>query len=342
MQQRRSPTWWVRMLGLFALIASMLLVVACGDSKSPATASKTTASTGTKQCSVAGDRIDLVGPLKSNPVLQIMSAGFRDEAKKLGFDGHIQLTAEADPQQALSLGEQALAQGTKGIVLLAFDPALYPFIKKASDAGVPVIVTHFPVPKGQALGLKQDLLTDPAAYARTAADAIGQQIGGKGTVALTQGSFNATENIVTKTFKEEMTAKYPNVKVLNPQEEGFDPSKAIAKAVAILQSDKSINAAFSSTGGGPQTWSGAADETKRKLTIISMDYTRPNLDLVKAGKVYGLIAQPLYQEHAYAVDSIKKILCGETVEYQPSDLPAPLVTKANLAEFYALVDKSGT
>ena len=30
--------------------------------------------------------------------------------------------------------------------------------------------------------------------------------------------------------------------------------------------------------------------------IISMDYTRPNLDLVKEGKVYGLVAQPLYEE----------------------------------------------
>ncbi len=27
-----------------------------------------------------------------------------------------------------------------------------------------------------------------------------------------------------------------------------------------------------------------------------MDYTRPNLDLVKEGKVYGLVAQPLYEE----------------------------------------------
>ena len=129
--------------------------------------------------------------------------------------------------------------------------------------------------------------------------------------------------------------------MLKPAIEGFDPAKAVSIGVSILQANPDVNAAFSVTGGGAKTWSGAAAQTGRRLVIISMDYTRQNLDLVRAGKVYGLVAQPLYQEHAAAVDSLKTIICGGTVPYAPT-LPAPIITKANVGEYYDLLAKTGT
>jgi len=147
-------------------------------------------------------------------------------------------------------------------------------------------------------------------YAKAAADSIGEKLGGKGVVAVTVGSFNETENLVATSFKEEMNAKYPDVTVLDAQEEGFDAAGAIAKAGAIIQGNPDITAAFSTTGNGPTTWSTAAADNNKDLVIISMDYTRPNLDLVKAGKVYGLVAQPLYEEFYQAVVLVGKAIDG--------------------------------
>ncbi len=128
-----------------------------------------------------------------------------------------------------------------------------------------------------------------------------------------------------------MAARYPDVQVLKPQLEGFDPAQAVSKAVSILQSDDKINAAYSTTGGGPVTWAGAQDQAGRRLAIIGMDYTRPNLDLIRAGKIFGIVAQPIYEEHALAVDALKEKICGGTprAEVTPD---SPIVTRANLAE----------
>jgi ribose transport system substrate-binding protein len=134
--------------------------------------------------------------------------------------------------------------------------------------------------------------------------------------------------------------RYPNIKVLDPHEEGFDQAGAISKAEAIIQGNPDITAAFSTTGNGPSTWSTAAADTgKTDLVIISMDYTRQNLDLVKAGKVYGLVAQPLYEEFNQAVKLVGEAIDGKTVEYK-NLLPAPIIYAADLAKYYDFNDRA--
>ena len=135
------------------VLASLLvgaLVIGCGSEKSRSSSSSsasatTTTTAGGKNCSLAGKKIQLVGPLKSNPVLQIMAAGFSNKADKLGFDSQVLLAEDANPQNVIALGKQALVQGSDGMVILAGDPAFYPFIKQVAAKGIPVIVTHFPI-----------------------------------------------------------------------------------------------------------------------------------------------------------------------------------------------------
>lgn len=341
MQSMRERRRWVRLLAAIAVLVFALVGAGCGSDKNDDGGSKTTASAGGSDCDVKGKKIQFVAPLKSNPTMQVMSAGFTQEADKLGFDGQALMTDDADPQKVLALGQQALAQGTDGMVVPPYDPSLYPLIQQAVAKGIPVVTSHSSVPATERLGMLQDIHPDPQQYGAAAAKAIGEQIGGRGVVAITQGSFNPIENAAADSFKAAMAAEYPNVKVLKPQVEGFEPAAAIAKAVSILQSDKGIVAAYSTTGGGPATWAGAQDQTGRRLVIIGMDYTRPNLDLVRAGKVYAVVAQPIYEENAQAVDAIRDEICGKAVEAEVS-VPSPLVTQANVADYYALLDRTGT
>ncbi len=346
-----TRTSFIPRVGLAAGLCAALLVAGCGDSKdsdSAADSSAQAAATSTaaadgggKECSVEGKKIQYVGPLKSNPVLQVMAAGFSEKADELGFDGEVMLTEDADPQRVLALGQQALAQGSDGMVLQAFDPSLYPLIKQATDQGVPVVVTHSPVPDGDKLGLRQTVRPDPERYGAEAARAIGDEIDGRGVVAVTQGSLNPTENLAAESFTRAMAEQFPDVRVLKSQVEGFEPAAAIARASSILQGDKQIVAAFSTTGGGVKTWSSAADETGRRVVVVGMDYTRPNLDLVRSGRAFAVVAQPIFEEHALAVEGLRDVICGEQVEAEV--LPeSPIVTRANADEYYAILDKAGT
>jgi ribose transport system substrate-binding protein len=137
-----------------------------------------------------------------------------------------------------------------------------------------------------------------------------------------------------------MATEYPKVTVLDPQEEGFDAPQAAAKAVAILQAHPDVTAAFSTTGGGALTWSNAERQTGKKVTVISMDYIRQNLDLVKGGSVYGVVAQPLFDEGAAVASLLDKINNHQAVSYL-NQLDSPIVTVANVDKYYAILQKAG-
>lgn len=280
-----------------------------------------------------------VQPLKGHPVHQMTQIAFKEGCRQLGYKGVVVGTDGVDIGGTVALAEQMLARGdAKGMAIWTGNPAFNALIAKAGKAGVPVILPHFPIPEGSAPGATGIIGCDPAAYARMAAEEIGKAIDGKGAVAITQGSFNTTENMVAEEFTKAMKEKYPDVKVLGPEEEGFDPSKSIAKAVSILQAHPDITAALSTTGGGPQTWAGAQKETGRKIVAVGMDYTRVNLDLVKNGEVYAVVGQPLWEESFGAAELLDKAARGEKIPWW-TQLPAPFITKDNLAPFSELLDK---
>lgn len=339
-----------RTASLLVGLVAVLALAACGSSSSGGGSGGGGVGGGIKQADASGSgsgknakKLLWVQPLRDHPVHKIMQAGFLSECKKLGYSCEIvgNHGATFDVPASISLAKAALASGTyKAVGVYAADPGLYPFIKELGQQGRKVVSWHFPFKQGTVPGLSAITGCKPDQYARLVADAMGKQMGGKGSVAVTQGSYNETENLVTKTFAKTITAKYPGIKVLKPQLEGFEPSAAVSKAVGILQGHPDVAGAFSTTGSGPETWSGAARQTGKKLTIISMDYVRQNLDIVKKGEVYAIVAQPLFQEGAKTADLLAQLAEGKQVPYY-NWLPAPIVTKADIGSYYTLLDQSG-
>src|SRR4051794_15605754 len=254
-----------RMLGVggaLATIAALTAVSVVSASAHPSSAAVPAAASASK------GNLLWVQPLRNHPVHRLMQAGFLTECKRLGYHCGIVGNPSAttlDVPASLALADAALSREKfKAVGVYAFDPSMYPYIKKLAGRHLPVVSWHIYVKKGTVPGLTAITGCNPAAYARLAADAIGRKIGGNGTVAVTEGSLNTIENLVAKPFTAEMKAKSPSVKVLSPDTEGFEPSAATAKAVSILQAHPDVNAAFSTTGGGPQTWSAAARQASRK------------------------------------------------------------------------------
>ena len=280
-----------------------------------------------------------VQALKGHPVHQMTQIAFLEGCRQTGYEGRVIGTDGPDIAGTIALAEQAITMGrVAGVAIWTGNPAYNPLIEKISRRNLPVILPHFPMPEGSVPGASGIISCDPAEYARETAQKIGTALGGKGTVALTQGSFNQTENLVMETFAQSMKESFPNIKVLPPEEEGFDPSKSIAKAVAILQANPDVNAAFSSTGGGPTTWAGAQRETKRKLTLVGMDYTRVNLDLVKNGEIFAVVGQPLWEESLGSAELLAKCAAGEKIPWW-TKLPAPWIDQDNLTPYLQLLDR---
>jgi ribose transport system substrate-binding protein len=336
---------WVKVFS--ALLVLAFVLTACA-SQPTATAEPPAAATEPPAAATEAPAPVTKGPhklamiqfLKGHPVHRLMQLGFQEGCKDLGYECDVLLTDSTSAVDMIPLAEQALATGYEGVLLYAVDDSFFPTIAKFNDAGIPVCTPHFTSFDQAESGLTAVVGADVVQYAQASAEAIGEKLGGKGTVAVTVGSFNQTENLVAETFKATLAEKYPDIVVLDPQEEGFDQAQAIAKAVAIIQGNPDIAGAFSTTGNGPTTWGRAAEDTsKEDLVIISMDYTRPNLDLVKEGKVYGLVGQPLYEEFYACAELLGKVLDGETVEYR-NLLPAPIITAADIEKYYAFNDRA--
>jgi len=299
-------------------------------------------STGASQA--AEVRLLWVQAMKDHPVHRLMQAGFMDKCKELAYTCEVVGDPSAtnwDIPATLPLAEAALSRTSFNAVgVYGPDPAIYSYITKLAKEGLPVVTWHVLPPEGTVEGLKAAAAQDIAAAGTNAAIAIGDKLGGKGTVALTQGASNDTENAMSDAFRKTIAEKYPDIKVLDTQMEGFEPSAAEGKAIAILQGNPDVNAAFGTTGNSIQTWSGAARKAGREVVIIGMDYIRQNLDLVKSGAAYGIVAQPLYEESAKVAELLGDLAQGKTVSYM-NVLPSKVITAADLDPYYKMLESAG-
>jgi ribose transport system substrate-binding protein len=295
---------------------------------------------------VAGKKISIlwVQPLFTHPVHKIMQAGFKAACDQAGDSCTLVGNPSAtnyDIPATITLAEAAMAK-TKfdAIAVYDADPGIDSFIAKLGQGGYPVVTWHVLPAAGSVPGLKAAAAEDIPTAGANAARAIGAKINGTGTVAVTEGSSNTTENLMVKSFTDTMKSSYPNVKVLPAALEGFDPAAAQTKAVGIIQANPDVVAAFSTTGGGPATWAGAQRVAGKKLTIIGMDYTRQNLDLVKSGDVYGVVAQPLYAEAQKVVELAGAVVNKQPVQYL-NTLPSPVITNGQLQPYYDILTRAG-
>ncbi|MFD0714708.1 sugar ABC transporter substrate-binding protein [Paenibacillus sp. GCM10027626] len=325
------------------LAAVMLIVAGCSKNAEQAKPSDTSGAEvqqgGDKAYDPKDHPLAIVMILKGHPVHNIVQIGFLEKAKELGYPAEILAGDDANSANAIAMGEAGILKGVRGMLVWAHEQSFFPFIKKASDSQIKVVVPHFPVAEGEAPGLDVNLTADPYKYGQDAAKAIAEKVGGKGTVAITQGSFNILENKAAEGFKKMMYDNYPDIKVLAPIEEGFDPAIAVGKAVGIIQSNNDLVGAFSTTGGGAATWAGAKDQTRKSdLICIGMDYTEQNIDLVKSGKIYGIVAQPLYEEAQESVVILDKLLRGEQLPYF-KPLEAPVVTAEGIDKYAEIIMK---
>jgi ribose transport system substrate-binding protein len=279
--------------------------------------------------------------LKGHPVHQLTQIAFMTGCKEQGLECEVVGPDEPDIQQTIATAEQVLAKGdAAGVAFWTGSPAFEDVIKKFDEAGIPVVAPHFPVEEGTWPANTVIAAADTADYPKEAADELCQALGDQeGSVAITQGSFNTTENAVAEVFTAQMNEVCPNVTVLAPEEEGFDPPKAIAKAVAIMQANPDLIGALSTTGGGPTTWAGAQKETGQQIPAIGMDYTRVNLDLVRDGEVFAVVGQPLWDESIVAAELLKKMAAGEEVPYW-TVLSAPTITADELDQYYEMLDNA--
>jgi ribose transport system substrate-binding protein len=281
-----------------------------------------------------------IGNGLGHPVIALMMQGFLDACEKYDALCMTLVRPGFEDSDFIAEQDQALAIGASGWLSSAYSP-FRPGNAKAIEESIPVCTFHTPLTQDEVPGQLAWVATDVTAYGKAAADAIADKVQCKGPIAITQNTFNDTENEAARSFTEEMETKCPGIEVLAPEIEGGELSSSIAKAATILVAHPDITAAFGTTGSSPTTWAKALEQSGHQpgdVIVIGMDYTKPNLDLVKSGWVYALVGQPIYEETYRCVELLIADLRGETVEFA-NVYPSPIITINDIGKYYEYDEK---
>lgn len=276
-----------------------------------------------------------------HPVYKIMGAGFLQACEDYGLICELTNTDDFDDAKLIAMMETLNTDNTSGIVTGMYFPSRWEAGITAINKGIPVVGDHVPVlDRENVPGLVAWSAPDIIEFARNAGIAMAEKLECAGPVANSQSQLAENESVITDNFREAFLGVCPDTEVLETRALGLELSDSIPNAAAIITAHPDLVGAFSATGDGAQSWAKAAQERGKEageIVIVGMDYTRPNLDLVKSGEVWMLVGQPLYEEMYYSVVLLANHLLGIPVPYG-NYLPAPQVTLENIDQFYAIND----
>lgn len=141
-------------------------------------------------------------------------------------------SAEGSLEKQVAIIENFINQKVAAILVDPIDKnAVIPVLKKAAEAGIPVITMGNKVEAGT----NYSTLYPDYDNMSVVAEALGKSIGGKGEVALLVGSRgNFVSDTREKGFVDTMAKKFPDIKIVGIEPTGWDAAKATNAAQTWL------------------------------------------------------------------------------------------------------------
>ena len=279
-----------------------------------------------------GKKIVYVPGLTGVPFYSSVSCGAGQEAKRLGVD----FTTQGDPTFAVdkqtAIINSLTASKPDAILISITDPkAMIAPLQAAKDAGIKIIGVDGDLTDESVMST--NIQSDNIKGGAIAADRLGEVIGGKGSVAVVD---NATGSIISgarvKGFKDEMTAKYPDVKVLDPQYSANSVDKAATIVKSTISNDATVTGIYGVETNNTQGAITGVQEAGKAgdVHIVGYDTSDPIIKAIQGKQVDGTVAQYPYGEGVLGVQSAVTLINGGSVPRQ-QETPFLMVTPENVS-----------
>ena len=261
--------------------------------------------------------------------------GAKAAAAELGYKEVLYkgMPAQTDIAGQVNLVNDMVSRQVSGILIAATDAkALVEPVEAAKAAGVPVITLDSGVDSDAPYAY---IATDNVAAAATAADVLGEMIGGTGIVGdigITAGSQTGRER--EDGFVQRLAEKYPDVQVLPVQYTGCDPAKSLNIASDMLTGNPEL-VGFYGACDGPGTGIGQLvkqRDMKGQIKGVSFDVSPDQFLLFLDGYLDALIVQDPYQMGYRGVYAMDQAIHGEEVTDKLVAIDAKVVTLDNITE----------
>ncbi len=245
--------------------------------------------------------------------------------------------SEADIDQQVSILEDTVSRGPKGIVISSTSSdATVPAIEKAMAQGIPVVTIDNRVKTDKVTSF---LATDNVTGGKMAAKQMVEQLKAagkplKGKVALIS-SMAGVQVLIDRDsgFEQGLKEAAPELTLMTPRYVNNDIFTAVNTAQDLVLSNPDLVGIFADNN---TTGSGVAkvlSETGKQdaIVAIAFDSDPQEVEALRSGALKALVVQDPYGMGYKGVDSVVKALAGEKLPAYV-DTGANIVTKANMEE----------
>ena len=302
----------------FAVIA--VLIAACSSStgaSAPAASSAGAAPSAAASAAGGGEKpyIPILSKGFQHQFWQAVKKGAEEKATELNvtvnFEGP-ENESQVDKQMEMLQAE--LDKHPAAICFAALDSkAAVPLLQKFKDQNIPVV--------GFDSGVDSDIpvttaATDNLKAAGTAADKLGELIGGSGKVGVIVHDQTSRTGIDRRDgFIKEMQTKYPNIQIVGPQYGGGDQLKSTDLAKAMIQGNPDIKGFFGANEGSAIGVINAVKELNKagSIVVVGYDSGQAQIDAINSGLMAGAITQNPIGIGQQCVDAAVKAINGESL-----------------------------
>lgn len=259
----------------------------------------------------------------NNPFFVQLKAGAQAEAKAAGVDLTV-TDAQNDASQQANQIQNFISQNVKSIIINPVDSdAASPSVKAANKADIPVVAADRGVSRGE---VATTVASDNVAGGKLAAKTLAEQLGGKGSILVLQGTAGTSASRERGQGFTEGLKAYPGIKVVAKQPADFDRTKGLDVTTNLLQAHSGITGIFAEND---EMALGAikalGSKAGKSVKVIGFDGTPDGLKAVKAGTLAATVAQQPKELGKLAVRNAVALAKGKKVDLTVK-VPVKVVT----------------
>lgn len=257
----------------------------------------------------------------------------KEEAKASGFRYFV--TTAHNPNKQTSDIEDLIAMKVDVIVMLPIESAsLTPVAKKVKEAGIDLVVFDREIKSADYTAL---IKGDNSGIGINAAKFIGDQVNGKGKVAIISGPPCSVTKLRVDGFKNMIADKYPGLEIIAEQDGGFQKEKGYQVMQNILTAQQHIDAVFTIDDEMGLGAIQAIRETGRKdiKVFTAAGGAREFYKTIKANndmKMATFLYSPLMVKEA--VKLAVNLLNEQPATEKEKVIPADIVSISNVDNYY--------
>ncbi|MCS5720619.1 ABC transporter substrate-binding protein [Herbiconiux sp. CPCC 203407] len=288
-------------LAIGASVALLAGLSACVET--PEQAAENAAAENVDQAASGDLTFYLVPGLTTHPAYLTMYCGAQKQAEELGVGIEYQGATTWDPSQQIPVVQALLAKDPSALILTPTDgTALAPVVKQYVNAGIPVIATDTTL--ADPSELTAEITSSNEQGGAAAADALGESIGGTGSVAIISGAPGATtDEARVKGFTDRMAAEFPDVKLLEIQYSKSNISTAASQVQALILANPDLAGVFGVNGNSATGAANAIAQAGKKadIHVAGYDAEPATVKLLEDGSIEILVVQDFQTEGRLAV-----------------------------------------